>query len=69
MELPDQASIDETVEMFQQGMELGKVWSRKAAKGIAVWAEKNPEQVVVVGLAVGFVLGKIFFGGGRRKES
>ena len=57
--------LDEAVVMFQQGMELGKVWAGKAAKGIAVWAEKNPEQVVLAGLAAGFVLGKIFFGGRR----
>jgi hypothetical protein len=63
----EQQELDETLEMFQQGMELGKVWSKKAAKGIAAWAEKNPEQVVLVGLATGFVLGKIFFGSRRRE--
>jgi hypothetical protein len=69
MELPDQKQIEETVEMFQQGMELGKVWSKKAAQGLTVWAEKNPEQVVLAGLAVGFVLGKLFFGSSRRRET
>ncbi|HEX4382321.1 MAG TPA: hypothetical protein VH083_05215 [Myxococcales bacterium] len=59
--------LDETVEMFQQGMELGKVWAKKASDGLTVWAEKNPEQVVLAGLAVGFVLGKLLFGGKRRE--
>jgi hypothetical protein len=59
--------LDETAEMFQQGMELGKVWAKKASDGLTVWAAKNPEQVVLAGLATGFVLGKLLFGGKRRE--
>jgi ElaB/YqjD/DUF883 family membrane-anchored ribosome-binding protein len=53
------AALDEGAEMFQQGMELGRVWARKAADGLSRWADKNPEQLVLVGLAAGFVLGKL----------
>jgi hypothetical protein len=58
--------LDEGVAMFEQGMEIGKQWAEQAARGFALWAEKSPEQVVLVGLAAGFVLGKVFFGARRR---
>jgi hypothetical protein len=59
-------TLAEGVEMFQQGMEIGKQLAQKAATGIAVWAEKSPEQVVLAGLVAGFVLGKVFFSSRRR---
>jgi hypothetical protein len=68
-EQTQEAVLDEGVEMFQQGMQIGKQWAQKAATGIAVWAEKNPEQVVLAGLAAGFVLGKLFFGSGSRRRN
>jgi hypothetical protein len=53
------AALEEGAQLFQQGMTTGKVWAEKATRGLERWAEKSPEQVVLAGLAVGFVLGKI----------
>jgi hypothetical protein len=65
MEAPNAPRIpgvpDETVELFSQGIQLGRVWSEKAARGLTKWVEERPEQVVVAGLLAGFVLGKILF--------
>jgi hypothetical protein len=54
------AALEEGAQLFQQGVTTGRVWALKASRGLEHWAEKNPEQVVLAGLAVGFVLGKIF---------
>jgi hypothetical protein len=60
------AALDQGAEMFEQGIEAGKVWAQQAAQGFSLWAEKSPEQVVLVGLVAGFVLGKLFFSARRR---
>jgi hypothetical protein len=51
------------VEAFQNGMKLGRV----AAGKLAAWAAENPAQVVIAGLAAGFVLGKLLFRPPRRR--
>jgi hypothetical protein len=61
------ATLDEGAEMFEQGIEIGKQWAQQAIAGFSAWAEKSPEQVVLVGLGAGFVLGKLFFKGTRRR--
>ncbi|GAC1347060.1 MAG: hypothetical protein NVSMB23_25730 [Myxococcales bacterium] len=38
-----------------QGGDLGALWRRK----LAAWAEENPGQLIVAGLLVGFVAGKL----------
>lgn len=44
-----------SVEPFAQGMQLGQV----AARRVAAWAEENPGQMLLVGLGLGFVIGKL----------
>jgi hypothetical protein len=51
---------------FQQGIELGREWVQQATVKVAAWAEENPGQMVLVGLGLGFVIGKLFFSGSSR---
>ena len=46
---------------FQQGIELGREWVQHAAVKVAAWAEENPGQMVLAGLGLGFLIGKLFF--------
>lgn len=46
---------------FQQGIEIGREWVQQAAVKVAAWAEENPGQMVLAGLGLGFVIGKLFF--------
>jgi uncharacterized protein (UPF0548 family) len=62
------AGLDQGEAMFERGLEAAKEWAQRAALGLAVWAEKSPEQVVLAGLLTGFMLGKIFFRAGRSFE-
>jgi hypothetical protein len=55
-------------EAFQRGLELGREWVRKASVKMAAWAEENPGQMVLAGLAAGFVFGKIFLRPRKRLE-
>ena len=57
---PPAAPAEET-EAFRRGLELGRDYAEKAARKIGAWAEENPGQVLLAGLAVGFVLGKLLF--------
>ena len=59
--------VDEMAEALQQGIELGKVWAQEASLKLKVWAEENPGQFVLAGVAAGFVLGKLLFAGPRRR--
>jgi len=52
------AATEET-EALRRGLELGRDYAEKAARKIGAWAEENPGQVLLAGLAVGFVLGKL----------
>lgn len=45
---------------FQQGIELGREWVQTAAVKVAAWAEENPGQMILAGLGLGFVIGKLF---------
>ena len=49
------------VEMFQKGVEKGREIAMTAKRRVAAWAEENPGQMVLAGLALGFVLGKLLF--------
>jgi hypothetical protein len=46
---------------FQRGLTLGKEYAGTAVRRIGAWAEENPGQILMVGLAAGFVLGKLLF--------
>ena len=58
--------VQEELEAFQQGLELGKQYADVAARRVAAWAEENPGQMLLAGLAAGFIVGKIFFRPRRR---
>jgi len=49
------------VEMFKKGVEKGREFAIIATRRVAAWAEENPGQVILAGLALGFVLGKLLF--------
>jgi len=59
--MPDVAapgpSPDEDV--FQRGLIAGREAAETAVRKIGAWAEEHPGQLVLAGLAFGFVLGKI----------
>jgi hypothetical protein len=57
---------DENARTFEQGIEIGKQWAQTAAQGFGAWAEASPEQVILVGLVTGFILGKLFLPPRRR---
>jgi hypothetical protein len=50
---------------FEQGVEGGRRVAELAVRRIGAWAEENPGQLLLAGLAVGFVLGKVLFRGRR----
>jgi hypothetical protein len=47
---------------FQRGIEVGREVAQTAVRRIGAWAEERPGQMVLAGLALGFVLGKLLFG-------
>ncbi len=49
------------LEMFQKGVEKGRELAVIALRKVSAWAEENPGQFVLAGLAAGFVLGKLLF--------
>ena len=49
-------------DVFAQGIQLGQV----AARRMAAWAEENPGQMLVVGLGLGFLVGKLLLRKPRR---
>ena len=51
--------VDEELEAFRNGIELGRQYADVAARKVAAWAEEHPGQLLVAGLAAGFILGKI----------
>jgi hypothetical protein len=57
---PPAATAEET-EAFRRGLEAGREYAEKAARKIGAWAEENPGQVLLAGLALGFVLGKVLY--------
>jgi hypothetical protein len=53
--------LQDEMEAFQEGIALGRQYADVAARRIAAWAEENPGQMLLVGVAAGFVLGKLLF--------
>ncbi|HYS07700.1 MAG TPA: hypothetical protein VEP66_03110 [Myxococcales bacterium] len=56
-EVAPRPSPDE--DAFQRGLMMGREVAENAVRKIGAWAEENPGQLVLAGLAFGFVLGKI----------
>jgi hypothetical protein len=56
--VPPSAATEES-ETFRRGLEAGRDYAEKAARKIGAWAEENPGQLLLVGLAAGFILGKL----------
>ena len=53
--------IEEEIEAFQQGIEIGRQYADLARRRLASWAEEHPGQMLLAGLAGGFILGKLLF--------
>lgn len=53
--------IQDEVEAFQHGIEIGRQYADVARRRVAAWAEEHPGQMLLIGLAGGFVLGKLLF--------
>jgi len=47
---------------FQRGIQLGREAAGTAVRKIGAWSEEHPGQMVLAGLALGFVLGKLLAG-------
>jgi hypothetical protein len=62
----DKSVLQAELEAFQEGVALGRQAAQLAVRKLAAWAEENPGQLVLAGLAVGFVLGRFLF---RRRDS
>jgi len=54
-------SAEEAARAFQRGIELGRDYAETALRRVAAWAEENPGQLLLAGVAVGFLLGKLLF--------
>jgi hypothetical protein len=54
-------SVQEAARAFERGVELGRDYAEMALRRVAAWAEENPGQLLLAGVAVGFVLGKLLF--------
>ena len=57
---PGSAEQDE-VEAFQEGIEIGRRYAEVAVRRIAAWAEEHPGQLLLAGVAAGFLAGKLLF--------
>ena len=49
----------ETQEVFERGVKAGRELADTVVRRVAAWAEENPGQLVLAGVALGFVLGKL----------
>ena len=66
-EVPRPGGVDPTPEVaFEQGIEIGREWMQQAAVKLAAWSEDNPGQMLLAGLGLGFIIGKLFFSPSRR---
>jgi len=54
-------------EAFQRGMEIGSEYAQLAVRRVAAWAGENPGQMLLAGVAAGFILGKLLFARPRRR--
>lgn len=52
--------------VFQRGLELGREYADTAIRRIGAWAEENPGQLLIAGLAAGMLVGKLLFPRRRR---
>jgi hypothetical protein len=46
---------------FRRGLAFGREYAETAVRRIGAWAEENPGQLLIAGLAAGIVLGKLLF--------
>jgi hypothetical protein len=53
---------DGDVQAFERGLRAGRELAETAVRRVGAWAEEHPGQVVLAGLALGFVLGKLLLG-------
>ena len=53
--------IEAEMEAFQEGIELGRQYAQVAARKLAAYAEENPGTMLLIGLAAGFLGGKLLF--------
>lgn len=51
---------------FQEGLDLGREYAELAIRQIGAWAEEHPGQLLLAGIAAGFVLGQVLF---RRRRA
>ncbi len=47
---------------FERGLVVGRQATERALRRVAAWAEEHPGQMLLVGLGLGFVLGKLLMG-------
>jgi hypothetical protein len=62
----DKSVLQVELEAFREGVALGRQAAELAFRKLAAWAEENPGQLVLAGLAIGFGLGRLLF---RRRVS
>jgi len=53
------APPDPDMAAFERGVKAGRELADTAVRRVAAWAEEHPGQLVLAGLALGFVLGKL----------
>ena len=51
--------LGEAAQALRRGLTVGRDFAETMARRIGAWAEENPGQVLLAGLALGFVLGKL----------
>ena len=54
--------MEDDTEVFARGLRAGRELADTAVRRVGAWAEENPGQVVLAGLALGFILGKLLLG-------
>jgi len=59
--------FEEDGRAFERGLQAGRDAAQIAVRRLAAWAEEHPGQMVLAGVALGFVLGKLLRGR-RRPE-
>jgi hypothetical protein len=59
---PAGPSGEEDTRAFGRGLQVGRDAAQLAMRRIAAWAEEHPGQMVLAGVALGFVLGKLLLG-------
>lgn len=55
------APADESRQAFQRGVAIGREYAELAVRRASAWAEENPGQLIIAGLAAGFILGKLLY--------